>query len=206
MHIFVRSLFFLILCLSFAFSADLNKIFEVSNFDDKVTEIFFEAPEIEIINDREGFSKFNTGDVIGLTSNEGFPELPIYSSLFQMDPGVLYDVEYEVISSYFIDDIDFKVNSDNQSFYPIENITLSEPMIMRGLVLGQLSFIPYTYSFEDRKLEVYENVQITITESGNTDFNYLNLYLFLTLGLIIMYAAISYFLASEYYKWREFLE
>ena len=55
-----------------------------------------------------------------------------------MDPGVLYDVEYEVISSYFIDDIDLKVNSDNQSFYPIENITLSEPMIMRGLVLGHL--------------------------------------------------------------------
>ena len=172
MHIFVRSLFFLILSLSFAFSTDLNKIFEVSNFVDKVTEIVFEAPEIEIINDREGFSKFDTDDAIGLTSSEGFPELPIYSSFFQMEPGILYDVEYEVISSYFIDDIDFKVNSDTQSFYPIDNITLSEPMIMRGLVLGQLSFIPYSYSFEDRKLEVYENVQITITESGDTDFNY----------------------------------
>ena len=142
MNIFIKNLFFLILSINFLFCLE-NKIFKVSHNDDKVTSITFESPEIEIINDEEGFSKFKTDDIIGVTSNEGFPNLPIYSSLFQMEPGTLYDVEYEVINSYFIDDINFKTNNINQSFYPNDNITLSEPLIMRGLVLGQLSFIPY---------------------------------------------------------------
>ena len=49
-------------------------------------EIIFEAPEIELLRDNEGFSKFDTNDMIGTTTEEGFPELPIYSSLFQMSP------------------------------------------------------------------------------------------------------------------------
>ena len=171
MNVFIKNLFFLILSINFLFSFD-NKIFQNSNIDGKTTEIIFEAPEIKIINDKEGFSRFEKNDFVSLTPNQDFPELPIYSSLFQMEPGTLYDVEYEVISSYFIDDINFKTNNVNQSSYPNDNITLSEPLIMRGLVLGQLSFIPYSYSFENKRLEVYENVQIKITESGVSDFDY----------------------------------
>ena len=120
----------------------------------------------------DGFSKFNTNDEVGTLENKDFPELPIYSSLFQMTPGVTYNVEYEVISSYFIENINFKANNSNNILYPSENISLSEPLIMRGLVLGQLSFIPYKYSFEDKRLEVYETVQINITESGTENFDY----------------------------------
>tara|TARA_B100001142_G_scaffold136277_1_gene137724 strand:- start:494 stop:4462 length:3969 start_codon:yes stop_codon:yes gene_type:complete len=171
MKIFIKNLFFLILSINLLFSLE-NKIFKVSSINNKVTNITFESPEIEIVSDNEGFSKFKTDDIVGVISNQGFPDIPIYSSLFQMNPGTLYDIEYEVISSYFINDINFKIDNIDQSFYPIDNISLSEPLIMRGLVLGQLSFIPYNYSFEDKRLEVYENVQIKITESGNSDFNY----------------------------------
>ena len=74
-----------------------------------------------------------------------------------------------------LEDIDMKINSfhnDEYDSYPVNNVSLSNPLIMRNLVLGQLSFIPYKYYPEDRKLEVYEAVQITVKESGETDFNY----------------------------------
>ena len=172
MNIFLRSLFTLILLFNYLLSLESDAAFKLSSSNDGTTKIFFESPNIEIVNDQDGFSKFDADDIIGLTSVEGFPELPIYSSLFQMQPGISYEVEYEVLSSYVIDDIVFKANHSDQSFYPLENITLSEPLIMRGLVLGQLSFIPYSYSYKDRKLEVYENVQIKVTESGVSDFDY----------------------------------
>jgi len=150
-----------------------NKAFELLNINGQKTEIIFEAPEIKIEKDEEGFSKFITDDMIGTTMEDNFPELPIHSSMFQMTPGMEYDIEYEVLSSYLIEDINFKsLNNNQNSIYPNDNISLSEPLIMRGLVLGQISFIPYKYSFENKTLEVYEAVHITISESHNSEFDY----------------------------------
>jgi len=169
--IFIKFLF--ILSFSFSFDMVSNKAFELLNINGQKTEIIFEAPEIKIEKDEEGFSKFITDDMIGTTMEDNFPELPIHSSMFQMTPGMEYDIEYEVLSSYLIEDINFKsLNNNQNSIYPNDNISLSEPLIMRGLVLGQISFIPYKYSFENKTLEVYEAVHITISESHNSEFNY----------------------------------
>ena len=169
--IFIKFLF--ILSFSFSFDMVSNKAFELLNINGQKTEIIFEAPEIKIEKDEEGFSKFITDDMIGTTMEDNFPELPIHSSMFQMTPGMEYDIEYEVLSSYLIEDINFKsLNNNQNSIYPNDNISLSEPLIMRGLVLGQISFIPYKYSFENKTLEVYEAVHITISESHNSEFDY----------------------------------
>ena len=171
MAFFMRILF--IVSFSLAFDTFSNKTFEILSINDQSTKIIFEAPEIEISKNDEGFSKFNTDDMIGKTTEDNFPELPIYSSMFQMVPGMEYDIEYEVLSSYLIEDINFKsINNNQDSVYPIDNISLSEPLVMRGLVLGQISFIPYKYSFKNKTLEVYEAVQITISESHHSEFNY----------------------------------
>ena len=169
--VFIKFLF--ILSFSFSFDMVSNKAFELLNINGQKTEIIFEAPEIKIEKDEEGFSKFITDDMIGTTMEDNFPELPIHSSMFQMTPGMEYDIEYEVLSSYLIEDINFKsLNNNQNSIYPNDNISLSEPLIMRGLVLGQISFIPYKYSFENKTLEVYEAVHITISESHNSEFDY----------------------------------
>jgi len=174
MGIFMRLLFLFIFSIVFSSNVSSNDFFQVSNIYDDRTEILFNSPELEIVQNK-GVSEFKTDDMVGTTTEEGFPELPIYSSLFQMLPGSAYEVEYEILSSYFIEDIDIKVNlihNDEYDSYPENNLSLSEPLIMRNLVLGQLSFVPYKYYPEDRKLEIYEAVQITIKESGETDFNY----------------------------------
>ena len=123
-------LLFLMIIFSFCFSSTLSKeTFKVSTITNDKTEIVFSIPDVEVINN-QGQIEFKPNDLIGMTSEEGFPQLPIYSSLFEMVPGVSYDIEYEILSSYFIDDIDMKTN-EGYSFYPIDNLSLSEPMVMR---------------------------------------------------------------------------
>ena len=43
---------------------------------------------------------------------------------------------------------------------------------MRGLVLGQISFTPYKYFINENKLEIYDAVQINITETNQIDYDY----------------------------------
>ena len=77
-------LIILLAFINFCFSFFLSKeIFKISSINDKETEIFFEAPNIEI-NNEEGLSKFKTEDLVGLTMDEGFPQMPIYSSLWPL--------------------------------------------------------------------------------------------------------------------------
>ena len=173
MNFIIRILFLFIISFCLTFENLSNKNFYLSAKEGNLLKINFESPEMNLYQDDEGYSKFDTNDLVGVISNENMPDFPIYSSLFEMEPGLSYNVEYEVLSSHFIDNVHFKNNNhDQNSIYPIDNISLSEPLIMRGLVLGQLSFIPYKYFSEDKKLEVYDAVQITITESGYSEYDY----------------------------------
>ena len=163
----------LIIFISLAFSSNIvnNGIFKISKVDYKKTEILFESPNIDISKDIDGYISFNDGDFIGLSNlNEEF-DLPTYSSIFQMNPGYQYEVDYEVISSHTIEDVNLQ-NFNYDNIYPYENITLSEPQIMRGLVLSQISFTPYKYFPDENKLEVYDAVQIVITETNQVNFDY----------------------------------
>ena len=148
-----------------------SSMFQISKTDDKSTEILFEAPRLNIFKDNEGYMKFEDEDLIGLDNLVDEFGLPIYSSTFQMNPGYNYEIDFEVLSSHVIENVKLKDSKDN-GVYPIENIILSEPQIMRGLVLGQISFTPYKYFSNENKLEVYDAVQINITEANQIDYDY----------------------------------
>ena len=83
----IRNKFTILFMISFLFSAEkLSKItnFSILNVDQGSTSILFESNEIEIKSE-DGKSKFITNDLIGLTMDEGKPQLPVYSTLFQID-------------------------------------------------------------------------------------------------------------------------
>ena len=160
---------------SLVFSSNIfnSSMFQVSKIDGKSTEILFHAPEISITKDTDGYSKFVDSDLIGLNSQNEEIILPVYSTAFQMNPGYDYEINFEVINSHIIEDINFKnFNENNTGFFPDQNINLSDPQIMRGLVLGQVSFTPYKYFVDEKKLEIYNAVQINITETNQISFDY----------------------------------
>ena len=79
----------------------LKDNFTMVNSENGVSSIVFESNNIELDN-KSGKSKFVTNDLIGLTMDEGKPQLPIYSTLFQINPDKTYEVDYEVLDSYII--------------------------------------------------------------------------------------------------------
>ncbi|MFL2988457.1 hypothetical protein DBW61_00355, partial [bacterium] len=171
MRFFLKTL--MIMSFSFAFNIVSSEAFKLSDIKDNSTKIIFDIPEISISKDDNGFSKFDTNDMISKTIDDSFSEFPVFSSMFQMTPGIEYEIDYEVLSSHIIENIDFKsIDLSDGTVYPIENISLSSPLIMRDIVLGQVSFTPYKYYYEDKKLEVYDAVEIIITESNQIQSNY----------------------------------
>ena len=89
MNFIRRNLFFLIISLIFTADITPDKAFKIANVTDKITKIVFEVPEVEILNDGEGFSKFNTGDMIGITIEEGIDKM-INHKDFLKDASVNY--------------------------------------------------------------------------------------------------------------------
>ncbi|MBT3251185.1 MAG: hypothetical protein HN729_10505 [Candidatus Marinimicrobia bacterium] len=157
--------------------------FNINETQDGKVILSFQLEEKEMKSE-SGYTRL-AGTNEGRTMEEGKPELPLYSTFFQMEPMVTYSVSYEVISSRVLENIDLfpvqEVNHDWQTgdpivkdniyynsgkVYPETNIIMSEPMIMRNLELAQLTFIPYKYHPDTRSLEIFDDVEIIIEESG----------------------------------------
>ena len=66
--------------------------------------ISFKQNEVKI-ESSDGYIHLNTPEK-GRTVDEGMPELPIYTSFFQMDAGISYTVSYTVISSHTVEDVE----------------------------------------------------------------------------------------------------
>ena len=170
----------IIFLLVFGFLFSSNHLSVKDNFtlvhsEEDFSSIVFESHDIELDN-KNGKSKFITNDLIGLTMDEGKPQLPVYSTLFQINPNKTYEVDYEVLESYVLDNIELEnYKTDNGEFYsvyPEENIYVSEPQVMRGIVLNQIGITPYKYSSDTKTLEVYKSVKINIKETGDSTFEY----------------------------------
>ena len=82
----VSILFFLILGLSFPNSQNSKeKRFKLFESEGVKSSVLFESENFELksIDDKHELS---VNDLTGLTMDEGYPQLPIYSTLFQINP------------------------------------------------------------------------------------------------------------------------
>ncbi|NQU67530.1 MAG: hypothetical protein HQ510_06270 [Candidatus Marinimicrobia bacterium] len=121
----------------------------------------------------------------GRTTRTGVPDLPIYSTFIQLQSGIAYQADYIILESTIYHGINLlptkgisfdaidNPNPDQpiqmleiESHYPEHLLILSEPMVMRGIEVAQLEFIPFRYYPQTHELEVFEQVEIIITESG----------------------------------------
>ena len=67
-------------------------------------KLSFSNSALDVVEEA-GFLRLTTPEK-GSTVDKGMPELPVYTSFFQMKPGVSYDVDYTVISSHVVSDVD----------------------------------------------------------------------------------------------------
>ena len=179
----VSAIIIIIAMMSSIFPKEFNLI---SKQNDKMT-ISFIAKEVNF-DAKEGFVRLVDSET-PRTVDEGMPELPIQTTFFQMEAGISYSVEYTIISSHieenvkvfpfqgeenegesrpFINNIEFY---QSNQVYPVQNITLSDPMVMRDIEVGLITFIPFKYYAETQSLEVFDQVEINIIETGERIVN-----------------------------------
>ena len=113
-------------------------------------------------------------------------EMFVSSTFYQIKNDM--DIEAEFIvsntTSEFVDDIDTQsfINSSydisDEAIFPDKNLIISEPMFFRGIVVRQITFIPFTYNFNTKQLTTFEGVEINVNEvqsNLNLDYNEIKL-------------------------------
>ena len=99
----------------------------------------------------------------GHTTEVGMPELPQFTTFYQLDPEKTYDFQLEVLDSYTIENITIlphqgmekweveNVNIINSEFYnsyaafPEQNMVISERSQGRGIAFVSIQVTPYKY-------------------------------------------------------------
>ena len=120
------------------------------------------------------------------------PELPKYTLNYGLDPSKEYEVTYNILSSYSIDNIDIyphqsakrlndsqgtelyvaELMSDDQNIYP-KNIILEKKSLLRGNEILSLDVVPFSYDRNLKSLEVFQEIEISIEEVGYKE-NYIS--------------------------------
>ena len=174
---------FNVILFSFLFSSSefiLNR-----NMDKDIKINFLLNDDIELIeNDIYTHVKSSKGytDILGM------PKLPLHSTMIKLDPTKKYSVDFEVNNSRFINNIIISpsqkiekgleknhielIDSDfynSDKHYPFVNVSISEPMILRDLVVANINVIPFKYLPAEKILEVYESITIIVKEIGQIE-------------------------------------
>ena len=136
---------------------------------------------IDSTSKKNGYDKI-TNDFNSYTTDLGMPELPSYSTFYQLNPHLEYEFELIVHDSYFIENIKiyphqgFNENSEsfvvNNQFYsssksyPSNNIQISDRMHSRGIDIVSIEVIPFNFFPGTNTLEVFTNIEVLIYEAG----------------------------------------
>jgi len=138
----------------------------------------------QITTEIEGYTRL-AKEGQGHTTVSGMPELPKFSTLYQLDRNKEYDFKMEVHQSYIIEEIDIiphqgtekgweilqieKLNADyydSAHTFPEENLYISDRIPGRGIDFITLQIIPYNYSPLKNELEVLSEIKIHVYEKG----------------------------------------
>jgi len=140
----------------------------------------FSLGELQI-STQNSFSNIKS-DGYGSISLNGVPDLPIYSTMYQLTPGKLINVNYTVIESHILENINLKSFNLNKEFdqnikfessnnFPNENLLLTSPQVMRDLEFVKISLIPVLYNSNTSTLEIFDEVEFEITEIDDPNYN-----------------------------------
>ena len=128
----------------------------------------------------------------GHTTEAGLPELPQFTTYYQLDPSKTYEFQFEVLESYTIEDITIlphqgmekwevdAVSIINEEVYnsfdafPQQNMIVSDRAQGRGIEFVSIHVIPYTYYPKYNRLEVYTSIDIHMIETGENSDHELN--------------------------------
>ncbi len=176
----INKIFFICLIVSITFAKSPFVITEKTN---STTSLTLEI-EMPILEKDKGFDVIKSSG-LGKTMEEGKPELPIHSAYISIEPGTQFEVEYFVLKSSIVTDVDlypaqaidfekFPNNAiiKNEEFYsnntnfPDKKLN-SSLATFRGIPMQSIEFVPYEYDAKNKTLTVFTKVEFSLTKIQN---------------------------------------
>ena len=157
--------------------------FEIISSDHDQTILRFSLHNVDLIEENDQL-RFVVEDG-GLTTDPGTPELPVFTTLFQMAPGVNYSVTATVLDQHeltahplcrvpfpeeFLESDQLEFDSELAQQFdtgPTEMLQVSDPLVMRNLEMIRISLVPCEYDTANEILTVYDEVELVINSAGN---------------------------------------
>ena len=161
--------------ISFSFSHE-NKFSCDLNVNDKKISLTHSPELVEILGGYVRLAKMGEGHFTEL----GQPELPTYTTYYQLDPSKTYDFELEILETQVIENImvlphqgmeKWEVNAievideniyDSYHPFPSENMIVSERSQGRGIEFLSIQVVPYTYYPKYNRLEIFTSIEINL--------------------------------------------
>jgi hypothetical protein len=179
----MQKLFALIFIASFGYSSMMNH-FSIEGNLNNPDIIQFSLGEIQISNNNEIY-KFDY-NYTGYVIEEGMPELPVFSTLFQIDPGFNYSIEYEIKNYTTLKNKPIRATGEltlnkqkhesglnrtltRQSVFPEDIVKISEPLVMRGVELVKIEVIPFQYNPITNDLISYDEIEIRLIKENQRE-------------------------------------
>ena len=126
--------------LSLSFSEENNKIKFVSKGIKDTKLNYTSSSDLELIKN-EILNQFNE-----YPNNIENINIPSYTTFYKVNNGYNLNATYNVVESSTFNDIATPayLNYSNINTYPENNLIISEPLIFRGLIVYQITFIPFS--------------------------------------------------------------
>ncbi len=147
-------------------------------------KIQYEISEFElqqIDQDGKSYDKLNMENA-GSMSDPGEPYLPTVSTYYAVEPGKSFSVVVNIQETETIPNVDILpfeswepirtgklVKGDSyvrNALYPENIATVSDPIVMRGLTMVQVSVTPFQYNPVTEELTVIQSVEVELVEEG----------------------------------------
>ena len=161
-----------------------DKFLELEQSAPNKTTLTFSLSEFDLV-DNMGHTKIQIPNISATKSEKGMPEIPLITTMFQVQTNKNYEVKAEIIDSSKIDNIylvpfqgekeDNSIFSKDYNFYssdktyPPNIVTTSNPKSMRGMQIISIEISPFSYKPKTKELTIYDEIKIVIEEKIKTE-------------------------------------
>jgi len=174
MHIFKNLAVLSLFLISLIFS-NTKDILLIENDFDNYSRLNFKSVS-EKLEKKEKLLQF-INDSFEISNDINFPS---HTTFYQIENDRDINVSYTINNSTYEDyeSIIGSINQENlaeyEGVYPASNLIVSAPMVFRGVLVKQITFIPYQINFDDNTVRFFNDVDINVEEfisTENRDFS-----------------------------------
>ena len=186
--------FILVSTLTFLFAGEAPTVehngFQVTTLENEKT-LKYSNRGYELKQIDQNGSLYIKPEMEGAGSNvdPGQPYLPTVSTFYAVDPGKTFSLSVTINETEVVQDIDILPletwednaigNSEKGDVYfqnnvfPAQIATVSEPLVMRGMVMVQVSVTPFQYNPVTKELTIIHDADVELVESGTCDMPFI---------------------------------